>query len=234
MTMMNGLSMSLAAALVIVAGAAGAQEQSMEERLRAQLRLTTAQLQQAQNELERLRAGRPHQKTLADDASERDPALQDELASVRKSLAAAEGHLERERRQRQRLRREAEGSQVQAAALVDQYKAAYSELLKLARASEVERLRLTDETAFQQTALSECEAKNDALYKLGKEVIKAYEGVGVLTAVRTRQPFAAKSRARYEEVVQQYGDRLYLNKFDESAVQGVDGKSTDEIGGDTP
>ena len=78
------------AALAATAGVAQAQQpqgQSMEERLRAQLRTTTTQLQQAQNELAALKAGQPAGKApgVAPPASE--------LETLKKELAASQAQL---------------------------------------------------------------------------------------------------------------------------------------------
>jgi hypothetical protein len=39
------------------------------------------------------------------------------------------------------------------------------------------------------------------------------------TLISARQPFAAKSRVKFEEVAQQYGDKLYEGKFDLRSVR---------------
>ena len=57
----------------------------MEERLRAQLRITTSQLQQAQNELAALKAGKP----AAPAPGAAAPAPAAEVEALRKDLARA-------------------------------------------------------------------------------------------------------------------------------------------------
>ncbi|OEZ32283.1 hypothetical protein AO062_04255 [Variovorax boronicumulans] len=210
------------AALAATAGVAQAQQpqgQSMEERLRAQLRTTTTQLQQAQNELAALKAGQPAGK--APGAAPAAP----ELETLKKELAASQAQLASERHARgqasagnAQLREQAQAASEKAGAQIAQFRGAYDELLKMARASEAERQRLAGEAVLQRTALTQCEAKNTQLYAVGQEVLRAYETMDVGSVLASRQPFAAQSRVKYEQIAQQYGDKLYESRFDVRAV----------------
>ena len=212
------------AMLACTAGMAHAQQpqgQSMEERLRAQLRVTTSQLQQAQNELAALKAGQP---TAAPAGAGAAPAKA-ELEALRKELAQSQAQLAAERHARsqasagtEQLRQQAQATTEKASAQIAQYRGAYDELLKMARAAEAERQRLTTEAATQRTALTQCEAKNAQLYAVGQEILRAYEAVDLGSVLASRQPFAAQSRVKFEQIAQQYGDKLYEGKFDVRAV----------------
>ena len=212
------------AMLACTAGMAHAQQpqgQSMEERLRAQLRVTTSQLQQAQNELAALKAGQP---TAAPAGAGAAPA-KSELEALRKELAQSQAQLAAERHARsqasagtEQLRQQAQATTEKASAQIAQYRGAYGELLKMARAAEAERQRLTTEAATQRTALTQCEAKNAQLYAVGQEILRAYETVDLGSVLASRQPFAAQSRVKFEQIAQQYGDKLYEGKFDVRAV----------------
>jgi chromosome segregation ATPase len=205
------------------ATAAAQATQSMEERLRAQLRITTAQLQQAQNELAVLKAGTPQAKP-ATSAAAADP----DIAALRKELARVESQLSAERHSRsqatensQQLRTQAQAATEKASAQVAQYRNAYDELLKMARASEAERQRLAADSALQRTAVTQCEAKNAQLYAVGQEILRAYETLDVGSVLVSRQPFAAQSRVKYEQIAQQYGDKLYEGRFDVRSVEAA-------------
>lgn len=213
-----GLSAGVVLATMLTAGYGYAQPaQSIEERLRAQLRNTTAQLQQAQNELAALKAGqgRPAGGVVGKDSPE----------ALRKALDAAQAQLAAERQAREGLEQSARSSHAQAQAIADkanaqiaQYRTAYDELLKLARNAEAERKRLTDEAGSQRTALAMCQEKNAKLYAVGLEILEAYENMDLGTVIAARQPFAAQSRVKYEQIAQQYGDKLYEGKFDVRAA----------------
>jgi colicin import membrane protein len=198
------------------AGLALAQQgQSMEERLRAQLRTVTAQLQEAQNEVAMLKAGHAAAATLASPASTAAPeAGRKELAEVREQLAAQR----QARQQEAALLRQSQATASKAAEQVAQYRNAYDGLLKIARASEAERQRLAGEEKLRQEALALCAAKNVKLYETGQEILTAYENIDLGTLVTTRQPFATRSRVKYEQIAQDYGDKLYEGRFDARTV----------------
>ena len=218
-TIVPALALAALAATAGVAHAQQAQGASMEERLRAQLRTTTTQLQQAQNELAALKAGQPAGK-----APGAAPAAS-ELETLKKELAASQAQLASERHARgqasagnAQLREQAQAASEKAGAQIAQFRGAYDELLKMSRASEAERQRLAGEAALQRTALTQCEAKNTQLYAVGQEVLRAYETMDVGSVLASRQPFAAQSRVKYEQIAQQYGDKLYESRFDVRAV----------------
>lgn len=207
--------MALLAGALACAGLAQAQEQSMEARLRAQLRTVTGQLQQAQNELAQFKAGTAAKPAAA-------PA---EAEALRAELAQSQALLAREREARSRrdaqfstAQQQAQESLAKASAQVAQFRGAYDELLKMARASESERHKLAQQAGLHQTAIAQCEAKNQQLYAVGMEVVQAYEQLDMGALMSVRQPFAAQSRVKFEQIAQAYGDRLYQGKFDARAV----------------
>ena len=203
---------ALCAVLAIAASAVQAQQgQSMEERLRNQLRITTTQLQEAQNELAVLKAGKA---VPAAGAANAKSAAAPDADSVKKELADAKAQLASERRTREKNHDASQAALEKANAQVAQYKNAYDGLLKLARAAETERQRLAQEEKSQQTAVAQCEAKNAQLYSVGQEILQAYETMDIGTIMSVRQPFAAQSRVKYEQIAQQYGDKLYEGRFD--------------------
>ncbi|MEE2979215.1 MAG: hypothetical protein VYB88_17260 [Pseudomonadota bacterium] len=189
---------------------ARAQQPSMEERLRAQLRATTTQLQQTQAQLAQLQAAGGNAP--ASDASKK------ELADLRAQLDAERARTRQLSEGSAAAHREAQTVADKANTQITQLRAAYEELLRRARASEAERQKLVTASATQQTALQQCEAKNAKLYAVGQEVLNAYESMDVTTVIAARQPFATRSRVKYEQIAQAYGDKLYEGRFDPRAV----------------
>lgn len=196
----------LLALLLMVGGVQAQQNQSMEERLRAQLRITTTQLQQAQNELATLKSGSVK-------AVGTGGGAQSELDALRKDLARVQAQLASERRAsagRQQNRAALE----QTAAQLAQYQSAHDELMKVVRAAEAERLRLLGDSESQRSALGRCEAKNAQLYAVSQEILRAYENIDIATVMAARQPFAAKSRVKLEQTAMEFGDKLHEGRFD--------------------
>ncbi|PHV26567.1 hypothetical protein CSQ93_17885 [Janthinobacterium sp. BJB426] len=208
----NKMRLPLLLLSLLAAGTAQAQGQkgqSMEERLRAELRNVTAQLQQTRGELELLKAkGAPAAK-----AAPATPASD----GLKKELARSQSQLAQERAQREKLgeqqQRSATAAQ-EATANLAQYRQASEQLAATGKQLEAERARLDGEVTSQRGALARCESKNAQLYAAGQDILQAYEGLNVLDVMQARQPFAAQSRVKLEQIAQQYGDQLYQGRFD--------------------
>jgi chromosome segregation ATPase len=213
MLLLNKTRLPLLLLMLLAGGAAQAQGQkgqSMEERLRAELRNVTAQLQQTRGELELLKAkGVP--------AAKAAPAAAPASDGLKKELARSQSQLAQERAQREKLgeqqQRSAAAAQ-EAAASLAQYRQASEQLAATGKQLEAERARLDGEVTSQRGALARCESKNAQLYAAGQEILQAYEGLDVLDVMQARQPFAAQSRVKLEQIAQQYGDQLYQGRFD--------------------
>ncbi|PLP98489.1 hypothetical protein [Cupriavidus pauculus] len=227
---------SLAFLATLVAGNAYAQQApSMEERLRNQLRITTTQLQQAQNELAALKAGQPSsgQSSASGAAGGGDAsALRKELDAVRAQLATERGAREQLADATRQAHLQTQGVVEKATNQIAQYRKSYDELLRMARTLDAERRNLVAEAGARQAALKRCESANTKLYSVGQDILRAYETVDVATVLAARQPFAAQSRVRYEQIAQDYGDKLYEGRFDVRAGETVETPA--EAVGQTP
>ncbi|WP_317204048.1 hypothetical protein [Janthinobacterium sp.] len=218
-----------AAAAVLAAASAAAQApagQGLEERLRAQLRLVSTQLQQTQNELATLKSG----AAPAPAAPAAAEALKKELAHSQAQLAqerAARGKLGESGREAQR---QAQAQIEKSLAQVAQFRAAYDEVLKRTRGAESQLLQLRAEAGAQGAGLQQCEAKNGQLYSLGQDILRAYETLDVGSVLLARQPFAAGARVRFEQIAQQYGDKLYEARFDARAASATSAASPADTG----
>ena len=199
--------------LMLLAGAAQAQGQkgqSMEERLRAELRNVTAQLQQTRGELEMLKAKGAPVATAA-------PVAAPASDGLKKERARSQSQLAQERAQREKLAAEQQRGAVaaqEAAASLAQLRQASEQLAATGKQLAAERARLDGEVTAQRGALARCESKNAQLYATGQEILQAYESLNVLDVMKARQPFAAQSRVKLEQIAQQYGDQLYQGRFD--------------------
>lgn len=196
-----------AAALAALFVAFPAHSQSMEERLRTQLRNTTQQLQQVQSQQAQLAAAR------AAAEAQRDAAAK-ELEQLRAQLSKAQGQAEKLASQQDAIMSSAQ-SQVNATqSQLGKYKSAYDELLGMARKSEAERTTLRASLTQTDAQLKSCVQHNDDLYASGKELLAAYESFSTADLMAIRQPFAGRARVAFDERAQSYGDKLYEGKFD--------------------
>ncbi len=200
-------------------GLAQAQNQSMEERLRTQLRSTTQQLQSLQSQQAQVNAA----KVAAE--AQRD-AAQHEIERLRAQLGEVKGQATKLAEQQSAIEQGARAQVAASAAQRDQFKDAYNELLTMARAAEAERTTLTASLGQRDAELSMCTAKNQELYQAGKEILAAYESFSTGDMLKIRQPFAGGARVKFEEQAQVYGDNLYSGQFDPRQVESAPAPAT--------
>jgi chromosome segregation ATPase len=180
----------------LAAGAARA-DSAGEGRLREALRTTTAQLRSLEDERSRWKAG--------------EASLQQELESLRTQLAAARRALARggpaEAETKRRLDEQAAAAEGLKESLA-QCQAATRDATEAARAREDERARLATQAASLAERAKACEAKNERLYRVGKDVIDWLSNLGFGAALAAREPFLGLKRVELENVAQDYEDRL--------------------------
>jgi colicin import membrane protein len=184
------------------------QQPSLESRIRDQLRDTRTQLadlqaQQASWAAEKTQLEKERDAAKADAEAARAQAKKGSAASPETSRALA-----------------AETQRREAAETAAQKGKADADASAVAlRTAETERARLAKALDAANGQVDACTARNVQMYRVGQEVIAAYENLGVGDVLASRQPFAAKSRAKLENAAQSFGDRLYEQRFDPRAGQ---------------
>ncbi|MHA6192888.1 DNA repair protein [Pseudomonas wadenswilerensis] len=185
--------------------------ETMEERLRAQLRSTTQQLQAVQSEQARVRAEQ------AQLVSQRDAALA-QVKQLTGERDQARQHAEQLAGAQSGLREQASQQVAASQAQVGKFRQAYDELLTLSRGRDAERLKVQASLQQREQELASCTGKNQEMYGLAKDILAAYENIGVAETLRIRQPFASEARVKFEELAQRYGDDLYKTQVDGQAA----------------
>ncbi|MCP2072911.1 UNVERIFIED_ORG: chromosome segregation ATPase [Pseudomonas lini] len=181
--------------------------EGLEERLRAQLRSTTAQLQALQSEQAQASAARQAAEGQAKEAQAQIKQLTAQLSKAQALNEQLAGH-------QQNLQSQAQAQVAASNEQIGKFKKAYDELLTLARGKETERARLAAQLTERDTQVQQCSVKNQQMYEVAKTLLHAYETIDVSDIMKIRQPFAAKTRVRFEELAQGFGDDLYKNRFD--------------------
>jgi len=200
-------SITTLALLLGIGMAVGASAETMEERLRNQLRSTTQQLQALQSEQAQSTAAR-----LA--AQNQLTAAQEQIKQLTASLAKANSQNERLGAQQDAVRSQAQAQVNASNEQVAAFKQAYEELLNRARGIDSARAALATDLATRDADLQQCTAKNQQMYDVAKEILTAYEDIDVSDVLKIRQPFASGARVKFEELAQRYGDTLYQTQFD--------------------
>ncbi|MGC1301289.1 MAG: hypothetical protein WA840_02840 [Caulobacteraceae bacterium] len=205
-----------ASALVLaLAGSGAARAQSLEDRLRAQLVAVTNQLRAAQ-------AAQTGQASLS---AEKD-AAEKERDALKAKLAAAEAKLRTAKRT---------PAPPTVSPDLDRYKALADQSAQadaqdkaaLATAqAETERLngeleqlrsehdRITATLTSDEQSLTACKSKNAQAIKVAKDILAAYDKVGVVGALTRKEPFTGLKRVQIEQLEQDFGDRIYDSRLD--------------------
>ncbi|EJL02448.1 MULTISPECIES: hypothetical protein [Pseudomonas] len=202
---MNACPVTLLVLGLLLGGSAHGE--GLEERLRAQLRSTTAQLQALQSEQAQASAARQAAQSQAQEAQAQVKQLTAQLSKAQALNEQLSGH-------QQTLQSQAQAQVTASNEQIGKFKKAYDELLVLARGKEAERARLEAQLTERDTQVQQCSVKNQQMYDVAKSLLHAYETLDVTDIVKIRQPFAAKARVRFEELAQGFGDDLYKNRFD--------------------
>ncbi|QWF41181.1 DNA repair protein [Bordetella hinzii] len=167
--------------------------------MRAQLRTTTQQLQQLQSQQAQANAARAAAEAQRDTAQKEVQRLGALLEDTRRAQGAL---AER--------RASAEARLAAAHAQAGKQRAAYDELLALARA---EGQAATRSLAERDSQLKACVGRNEALYAAGKEILSAYESFSTGDLLALRQPFSQQARVAFDEGAQALGDKLYDGRY---------------------
>lgn len=187
--------------------ASGVSAEGMEERLRTQLRSTTAQLQSLQSEQAQASAARIAAENQA-------KASQAQIKQLTAELAKTKALSEQLTGQQDSLQSRAQAQAAASSEQIGKFKQAYDELLVMARGKEAERSKLQAQLAERDTQVQQCSVKNQQMYGVAKEILQAYEKIDVSEVMKIRQPFAGSARVRFEELAQGFGDDLYKTQFD--------------------
>jgi chromosome segregation ATPase len=196
----RALPFACIAVLLPLLASSPASAQSLEDRLRDQLRSTLNELHALQDQQASLQA----QKTTAE--QERD-ALKAQLARTEAQLAHA-GASAATKAQTQALANE-----------VAQYKTAAEQASGTAQQAQADRDKLQTALADAQKQVGICVEKNTRLLKLGNEILDAYQQFDVGEAIAANEPFVSIHRVELENMVQDFDDRLHEGKFDPHAKQ---------------
>lgn len=198
----------IALALLAVMPAAFAQTASLESRIRDQLREARTQLQDLQAQQSQWAAEKAALEKERDEAKQAAEAARAGAKNATGLSPEANRAIAAERQKREAAEAELQRGKADAG----------SAAVAL-RTAEAERTRLAKALDAAKGQVDACTARNVQMYRVGQEVISAYENIDMADVVASRQPFAAKARAKLENAAQSFGDRLYEQRFDPRAGQ---------------
>jgi septal ring factor EnvC (AmiA/AmiB activator) len=177
------------------------QANSPEERLRGMLRSTMLQLRYAQNQIATLQSAQA-------ESDKEKKALSDRLDELTKQAAADKDAATKTIADLNTKVTDQNTLVTQLKDALDKWKEAYNKAVEVANTKEAQRAKFESQAILLQRRVENDEAKNLALYKLGKEVLDRYEKFGLGTAITAREPFVGITKVKLENLVQDYSDKL--------------------------
>lgn len=177
-----------------------------DARLRDQLRQTTLQLRQLQDENSGLKA---QVETLGKQALAVPVVAEPKVDDA--ELQALRAKLRQEQVRAADLQQKLEAVESNLTA----WKQSYDQAVSLAKTRDADAKRLESQgeqtlVAHQQTvsALQACVADNASLVQIGNELIGRYRDKGVWSAVRDKEPLLGLTKLEFEKLAQDYRGRI--------------------------
>lgn len=103
-------------------------------------------------------------------------------------------------------------------------KACFEQAQKVALAKEAERVQATGRAIELQRKVASHEQKNREMYRLALEILDRYKSFGLGTALMSREPFVGSMRVKFENYIQDYGDKVDRQKIDAGKAETVEAK----------
>lgn len=179
---------------------------AINAKLREGLRNTMLQLQTAQGQVATLTATQTENEAKIKDLQARLDKLtkqsSDDKLTSDKSIADLKEQVAAQDTRNAR--------QVEA---LGKWKTAYNKLVDQAKAIDAKRAALVTEKIALTRKVEDQQRKNEALYTLGKEILKRYEHYGLGDAILNREPFTGIAKVKFENYIQDKSDGLTDQKI---------------------
>ena len=105
---------------------------------------------------------------------------------------------------------------------LSQWKEGFNKAKTVAEAKEAERAAAAGKADVLQRRVTAAETKNAEMLKLGQEILARYEKFGLGTALLAREPFVRNMKVKFENYVQDYGDKLDAQRIQPSGTSKVE------------
>jgi len=96
---------------------------------------------------------------------------------------------------------------------LEKWQASQRQAADLAARKEGQRAKLAEEKIVLQRKVADQQVKNDAMFKLGNEILTRYEKFGLGDALTSREPFVGITRVKFQSLIQDFQDKLVDQKI---------------------
>jgi hypothetical protein len=177
-----------------------------EAKLRESLRATMLQLRTAESERAALQAAQTEME-------EKSKALAEQVAKMEKQIAEEKELAEMTGAELKAKVDERDREIGDLRLSLDKWKVAHQKVTDIANAKEAQRAKAAMEVIVLNRKVAEQQVKNAAMFKLGNEILTRYEKFGLGDALTSREPFVGITRVKFQNLIQDYGDKLADEKI---------------------
>ncbi len=107
---------------------------------------------------------------------------------------------------------------------LDSWKAGHKKITDIANTLEAKRAMLEGEVIVLKRRVAEQQTKNEGMFKIGNEVLSRYEKFGLGDAISAREPFVGITRVKFQNLMQDYSDKLEDQKIKPEPVKSQKAK----------
>jgi chromosome segregation ATPase len=207
---------------LMIAASAGASEKKgvnpAEQKMRETIRNTMVQLRDANAKLATVQAAQA-------ETEEKVKELQGQLEELTKKSSAEK---KAANETIDDLKTKLTASELQVNHLTEslgKWKLGYAKLADYAKATEGKRAELASKIILLDRRIADQQVKNAEMYRLGNEVLDRYAQFGLGTAISAREPFVGVTKVKFQNLVQDYQNKLSDQTIRHEAPEG--GKKTD-------
>lgn len=196
--------MRLGIFLMITASAGASEKKGVnpaEQKMRETIRNTMIQLRDANAKLATA-------QTAQAEAEEKNKELQGQLEELTKK-SSAEKKAATETIDDLQTKLAASEHQVNhLTESLGKWKLGYAKLADYAKATEGKRAELASKIILLDRRIADQQVKNAEMYRLGNEVLDRYAQFGLGTAISAREPFVGITKVKFQNLVQDYQNKL--------------------------
>jgi hypothetical protein len=138
----------------------------------------------------------------------KNAALTAQVDALAKQVADDKGKAEKTIAEHVDTLAKRDGELIQTRESLEKWKASHAKLTELAKATEAARSSFQSKSIVLERRVEDQQRKNDAMYRLGMEVLQRYESFGLGTALTAREPFIGITRVKFENLIQDFSDKL--------------------------
>ncbi len=101
------------------------------------------------------------------------------------------------------------------------WKEGFAKAQAVAEGKEAERAAAAGKSAVLERRVADAETKNAEMHKLGTEILSRYEKFGLGTALLAREPFVRNMKVKFQNLVQDFGDKIDAQRIQPSNASSV-------------